>query len=440
MLFPTITFTLFFLVFLLLWQGLGRSALSRENLLTAGGLVFYGALSPVMLAYLAGWAGLLAWAGRRPDRQGSVVMGFGLLQLLFWKSFELIPHYQLTGPLAQWAVPAGLSFFTFSGLTYLFQRQDGVLVTAWSFKRVFAFVGFFPCLLSGPIQRAATWEADLAQPQAPAPDRALALIALGLFYKLVLATVLGEYVDPVYTAPGEQPASALALAAYAYAFQLYADFCGYSMMAQGVALLLGFAVPENFKQPYLATSVQDFWRRWHCSLSSWLRDYLYIRALGGNRQGPRRKTANLMLTFLLCGAWHGLALHYLVWGAWHAISVALKEWRGLTLPKPVAWLLAFHAVVLGWIWFRASSAEDAVAVFEGLAANNWSWQPEFLPVLGWLLVAAALHRGEGGVLRLTMAIAQRLPETISGVYWGILTATILLVSPPGVPPFIYFSY
>jgi D-alanyl-lipoteichoic acid acyltransferase DltB (MBOAT superfamily) len=447
MLFPTVTFTLFFFVFLSLWQLCGRTAAARERLLAAGTMIFYGFLSPAMLGYLAAWSLLLWWGGRttgsekRSKRLAFVTLFAGILQLVFWKTFELFTRSDLPAPLDKWVIPVGVSFFTFQGLTYLFQRMKGELTDPWSGLRIFAFCGFFPTLLSGPIVRARAWLSNLEHPVAPQMNQAMAALVLGLTYKLVFSTLLGGFTNSLYSEPAQQTALGAYLGLYAYSLQLYCDFCGYSLMAGAVASFLGFRLPDNFDRPYAAPSVAEFWRRWHISFSSWLKDYVYIAALGGNRKGPVRRVVNVMATFMLCGAWHGFALHYLIWGAWQAVSVAYSSVVRFRVPSWVARVVAGHVVALGWVWFRAASASDALDYFQSLFTGSWAWDPEYILVIAWVAGAGLLHIYEKPFLAALSAGGARLRHAIpQAVYWTVLIVLTLLASPPGLPPFIYASY
>jgi len=453
MLFPTIGFTVFFFVVLAFWP-LMRTTAARTLFLAVASGTFCAVASPALLLYVAAWAGLLTFAGKRREHGARVaVLSLALLQLVFWKAFETLPRGMLPEAVAHWVIPLGVSFFTFQGLTYLFARMKGTIDTPWDFTRVFAFCSFFPTIFSGPILRAKTWSEHLEQPvplyTKSVVSRALGWVVLGLAYKLVLATLLGEIVDAAWSDPGEQPAAALWLAAYAYAFQLYADFAGYSLLAQAVALLLGFAIPANFDQPYLATSVQAFWRRWHMSFSTWLRDHLYIDLLGGNKHGRSRQIINVLVTFFLCGAWHGLALHYLIWGAWQAVAVAYSTVSRMVLGERAPpgraklvlhWLVAFHAAVFGWVWFRAPSAEAAVDYFSAMATTDWSWRPEYLTGIVLVLVALAVHVVEKRVLNGMTCFADKAGAINRAVFWALAIVFVLMLSPAGLPPFIYFRY
>lgn len=449
MLFPTVTFTIFFLLFLAIWSQCEGSVSTREWLLATGTAIFYGAASLPMLAYLAAWTGVL-WVGGRMTRsdgsaRGSVLLfsavALGALQLAFWKGFELISRSDLPGFASHWAAPLGVSFFTFQGLTYLFQRHKGELSQAWSPVRLFAFCGFFPTVVSGPIVRAKDWLTQLETPSKPDLNVALSQLALGLTYKLVFSTLLGGFTDSLYSEPGQQAASSLALGLYAYSLQLYCDFCGYSLMASAVAGLMGFRIPDNFNRPYASKSVAEFWRRWHMSFSSWLKDYVYIDWLGGNRNGHVRQVLNVMTTFLLCGAWHGFALHYLIWGAWQAVAVAYSSVVRFKVPAWLSRILAMHIVALGWVWFRAGSASDALDYLNTLWTGQWRWDQDYVFVLVWLALAGLSHLFEFQILAL-LANAGRALRFVpaQALYWAAVVILTLLASPPGLPPFIYASY
>src|SRR3546814_461935 len=254
------------------------------------------------------------------------------------------------------------------------------------FDETALYMSFFPHLVAGPIVRASEFKPQLRQradPRTIPAGEAFRLIAFGLFKKVVVSSYLAtELVDPVFGAPGAHAPLELLVAVYAYAIVIYADFSGYTDIAIGCALLLGIRFPQNFDAPYRALSLQDFWRRWHMTLSRWLRDYLYI-PLGGNRDGVRRTYRNLFLTMLLGGLWHGAAMTFIVWGAIHGGFLCLERvvrerWRVL-YPEPVLpaaaslflrWLLTFHVVCLAWIFFRADSVGTAFDVLGGLVSGS----------------------------------------------------------------------
>lgn len=323
----------------------------------------------------------------------AVLCGFKYSVLLLQTLAELWPRPDLARSLAQTAhalslslqIPLGISFFTFEFVHYLTDIYQGKIPRPSAqtslAKRLcdfFLFALFFPTLLAGPIKRYQQFspmEAPLWQ-RKPELAEGLWRILIGLAKKVLIADSLATITlrlkaPELVTPPG------LWLAMYAYAAQIYADFSGYSDVAIGVSLLLGYRIPENFRNPYVARSLQDFWRRWHISLSSWIRDYLFI-PLGGSHVPPWRAMVNLLLVMALCGLWHGAAGHFVVWGIWHGAGLALEQLarklRGKTTASPSAlsallgWLWTFHFVCVGWILFAAPSLKAALTA---LARMLW---------------------------------------------------------------------
>src|SRR5215207_5592494 len=280
-------------------------------------------------------------------------------------------------------LPIGISFFTFQALSYVIDvyRGDFRPVTLAKFA---VYLSFFPHLVAGPIVRAREFLPQLGKPRDPRRvDVGLAafLIVGGLFKKVVIANYLAEsIVDDVFAAPELHSGAEVLFATYAYAVQIYCDFSGYTDIAIGVALLLGFRFPQNFDAPYSAESLQDFWRRWHMTLSRWLRDYLYI-PLGGSRGSKLFTYRNLMLTMLLGGLWHGAAWTFVVWGGIHGAGLAVERW--LADRRERRRLVTFHVVCAAWIFFRADSFDRAGDMFRQLV-EGWG-QPTSLVTLGVVL-------------------------------------------------------
>ena len=263
-------------------------------------------------------------------------------------------------PLLAIALPVGVSFFTFQAISYVVDVKRRLVEPASTID-VAVYLSFFPHLVAGPIVRAREFLPQLATPRDPnhvAVGSGLALIGLGLVKKVVIADYLARtVVDPVFAVPQSYHGADVLLAAYAYTAQIYCDFSGYTDMAIGLALLLGFVFPQNFRSPYRSLGFRDFWRRWHMTLSRFLRDFLYI-PLGGNRKGKWKTYRNLFLTMLLGGLWHGAAWTFVLWGAFHGAGLCLehgfaRQWE--RVPKWLRWFVTFHLVVLGWIMFRAQS-------------------------------------------------------------------------------------
>ncbi len=279
-------------------------------------------------------------------------------------------------------LPVGISFYTFQTLSYTIDVYRGTLVPRRHFGTFALFVSFFPQLVAGPIERASRLLPQLEAEVRPDLARFVEggkRILWGLFKKVVVADRLAIYVDAVYADPGAHEGLTLVLATYFFAFQIYADFSGYSDIAIGAARILGYDLMENFQRPYFARNISDFWRRWHISLSTWFRDYVYI-PLGGNRRGILRWHVNLMIVFMVSGLWHGANWTFVVWGALHGaylvgaiLSANLREDLAARLgmhQRPRlhrAWevFITFHLALIAWVFFRADSPGDALIVFQG---------------------------------------------------------------------------
>jgi len=361
----------------------------------------------------------------------------------------------LSPPILEIALPVGISFFTFHALSYVIDIGRGEL-RPMRLDEVALYMSFFPHLVAGPIVRASELKPQLARrpdPRAVRSAEAFQLIAFGLFKKVVVSSYLAtELVDPAFGAPGAHSSLELLVAVYAYAIVIYADFSGYTDIAIGSALLLGIRFPQNFDAPYRSLSLREFWRRWHMTLSRWLRDYLYI-PLGGSRGGVRRTYRNLALTMFLGGLWHGAAMTFLVWGAIHGGFLALERYVGerwrATHPEPVLptaasnalrWLLTFHVVGLAWIFFRADSIGTAFDVIEGIATAPGPAPLVTTMAVATIGVALALQLIPRTALR---ALQPRFTSLAPALQVAALVAaltTIDVLGPDGVAPFIYFRF
>ena len=330
-------------------------------------------------------------------------------------------------------------------------RGDFVPTTLEKFA---VYLSFFPHLVAGPIVRPGELIPQLDRPRDPRrvdTSRAFYLIATGLFKKVVIANYLASsIVDEVFAAPGNHSSLEILIAVYAYAVQIYADFSGYTDIAIGIALLLGFSFPQNFDSPYAATSLQDFWRRWHMTLSRWLRDYVYI-PLGGNRGSRILTYRNLMLTMLLGGLWHGAAWTFVAWGAIHGVGLATERWwkeRPGYVPRPrtplrtwLARIATFNLVCLAWIFFRSDSFELAWEMITGLFTG---WGEASPLVTAGVLLAIAVGIGSqylpARVPQLIMARFGRLPVLGQAVVLAFALMLTHAMGPEGVAPFIYFQF
>ena len=462
MLFPTFTFALFFVVVLTVgWLMPGRRAWWKLFMLAAS-YVFYGYWDARFVGLIVASTVLNQAAAaslarlRRPGARRAVVslaVGANLASLGFFKyagffvdsAERALEGLGIAGdlPLLNIILPVGISFFTFQAISYVLDvyRGDAEPATPLDFA---VYLAFFPQLVAGPIVRTHELIPQMNEPRALRHTeftRALTLIAAGLFKKMVVATYLAEaLVDDVFAFPDRFSSLEVLLGVYGYAVQIYADFSGYTDIAIGVAMLLGIRLPDNFDQPYRATSIQDFWRRWHMSLSRWLRDYLYI-PLGGNRGGDRRRDRNLFLTMLLGGLWHGAAWTFVLWGALHGLGLLTERRLGLRLNRFVAWLVTFHFVCLGWILFRADSLGGAGDVLRRLF-SAWTVESTRLTWVPVALIVAMLAThfwprpvGERGI-----AAASHLPVLVAGLAFAFWLVVIEQFGPEGVAPFIYFQF
>ncbi len=472
-----------------LWLFCRKNHAARIGLLLVGSLVFYGFHQPwllfLLLTYcLVNWA-VGCWTERTRRRLGPVAVGvtFNLAVLAYWKYTPLLLRtlaqallaLHLPGSLPaprDWVIPFGISFYAFTGIAYMVDVYRRVTPAETNLLRYVLSAMFFPHLVAGPILRPGDFLTKLRPETMPdrtaAPLEALHLLARGLFKKMVLADHLALAIDPFFAHVGDgTTAGVWALPyVYLYALQIYFDFSGYTDIARGLGLLFGFRWPDNFALPYLAASVQEFWRRWHITLSLFLRDYLYI-PLGGSRRGRFRTKINLMLTMLLGGLWHGASWSFMLWGGLHGLFlVGHQAWSrtglgrqlaALTGPAGRLWRLAcvaltFHCVCLAWCFFRLGVLADSLAcvrkwfafdrdkILAGSAHDLSLW---LLLALYGLLAWAAHHAARHpGLVR--WQTRRDLAPLAHGFLWGAgVTALVLalLLSPGGeAPPFIYFQF
>jgi len=456
---------------------------ARSLFLLLASAVFYGSWDIRFLALLVGSVFVdffvaLAVAraeGARRKRLLLISISFNLGVLAFFKyagffvesAAALLTRLGVTtsAPVLEIVLPVGISFYTFQTLSYTVDVYRKRLPPSRDLLDFALYVMFFPQLVAGPIERA---ERLLPQMQAVSrepwrPDlTGLGLIALGLFKKIVLADGVRSYAVAL-SAPDRAYPAALWFATYAFAFQIYWDFSGYSDIAVGLARLLGVDLMSNFRAPYAATGPSDFWRRWHISLSEWLRDYLYI-PLGGNRGGELRTQRNLFLTMLLGGLWHGAAWHFVLWGAFHGLLLVVaralaRRWpRTLQLAerrwfRPVQSLAFFHVTCLGWALFRAPTLDACVQawhkllLFEGLQLRAWlghlATLKELRPaalwfgvfVLAWLFQYLQPRSSKELVAQLW-----RWPLLPRALAVASLAYLAMLLAPLSPPAFIYFQF
>ncbi len=460
MLFPTVTFALFFAVVLpVSWVLQPYQRAWRAWILVAS-YVFY-AWWDWRFVFLLGASTvvnhLLAVAIHRTRPQGArklllslaLVFDLGLLGYFKYTNFFLssVDNAVGTSWLTDVVLPVGISFYTFMAISYVVDTYRRELVPA-SFARFAVFQAFFPHLVAGPIVRASELLPQLESPRDPRrvdSSRAFFLIISGLFLKVVIANHLATHiVDDVFAAPNAHSSLEVLVGVYGYAVQIFADFCGYTNIAIGVALLLGFEFPQNFNSPYTAASLQDFWRRWHMTLSRWLRDYLYI-PLGGNRKGGLLTYRNLLLTMVLGGLWHGAAWTFVAWGAIHGGGLAIERALGWRPTSAAAqWfgrILTFHVVCFGWVFFRADSFGRAGTVLERLF-TAWGQSSPLVTtsVVAAIVVGVGTQFVRPGALAGLLRGFGRLPVPAQAVTVAVCLMLINTLGPEGVAPFIYFRF
>ena len=472
MLFPTATFAIFFLIVLpLSWLLMPRGERWRPFIIAAS-FVFYSAWDwrfVFLLAVSILWNQLFALVIHQQraaeTRKALLVVAVaGNVALLgYFKYYDffatstnnLFAFVGIDVPLEARSIvlPVGISFFTFMGISYVVDVYRREFVPT-SMSKFAAYLSFFPHLVAGPIVRPSELIPQLETPRDPRyvdTARAFFLIGTGLFMKVVIANHLASnIVDDVFGAPDQHSSLEVLVGIYAYAVQIYADFFGYTNIAIGIALLLGFRFPQNFDAPYSAVSIQDFWRRWHMTLSRWLRDYLYI-PLGGNRGGRLLTYRNLMLTMLIGGLWHGAGWTFVAWGAIHGTALVAERWwreRPGFVEKPSTPLrrtwhrfATFQVVCFAWIFFRSDSFEDAWSMIVRLF-TAWG-EPSPLVTTG---VIAAIVVGIGSQYlpsRIPLGIMawfSRLPVPAQAVVLSIALLLTHAMGPEGVAPFIYFQF
>ncbi|WP_052705409.1 MBOAT family protein [Flavobacterium sp. 316] len=353
-------------------------------------------------------------------------------------------------------LPVGISFYTFQTLSYTIDVYRKDLEPTKSFMDFLFFVSFFPQLVAGPIVRASDFIPQIYQKLNLTKEdfnKALYLIIGGLIKKAVISDYISSnFVDRVFDAPNSYTAFENLMASYGYAIQIYCDFSGYSDMAIGLALLMGFTLPPNFRTPYKSASITEFWRRWHISLSSWLRDYLYI-SMGGNRKGKIRTYFNLFMTMLLGGLWHGANWKFVFWGVLHGLALAFERFfdSRIKLPKngivkTIKILLTFHFVVFCWLFFRAKDFETAFQITENigkLTFNIEQWQTIILGYSNVFIVLAfgfIWHFLPERITTFNEKLFGKLPFWIQAIILGFVFWIVFATASEGAQPFIYFQF
>ncbi len=463
MLFPTVQFAIFFpIVLAISWGLMSRPSLWKPFIIVAS-YIFYASASWRFVFLLGGvtlgnqLAAVLI--GRTEDERRrrllvgiAVALDLAVLGVFKYYSFfvqqfaDVFAHVGLGAPLPliTIALPVGVSFYTFQAISYVVDVKRRLVKPASLIDAV-VYLSFFPHLIAGPIVRAREFLPQLSRPRNPnrvAVGSGLALIALGVVEKVVIADYLARaIVEPVFAVPQAYTGPNLLLAAYGYAAQIYCDFSGYTNIAIGLALLMGYVFPLNFRSPYRATGFRDFWRRWHMTLSRFLRDFLYI-PLGGNRGGRLATYRNLMITMILGGLWHGAAWTFVLWGAFQGAGLVTEHALGGRIRAPVwlKWFVTFHLIVFGWILFRSESLHLAGVYLSRLftigAPTLWT-----APVVGAILLVIGLQLvPERPLERFQVRIERLRPALLAVGLAIVIVFSAATVPSQGVPPFIYFRF
>lgn len=477
MVFSSPTFLLFFAVLLLLYAG-ARTYRERAAVILAGSLIFYASWKPAYLILLAAsvsinylvYSGLAATRSRRLLVAG-LVLNIGFLGVVKYLGMLLdsllgigewldIPMLAEPPSWTDWALPLGVSFYTFHMLSVMIDVYRGEWTHRISFRAWWLYVTFFPHMIAGPILRASELVEQLEnlKPLRAEDIKLGALIfTAGLIKKVLFADNLAPLADELFARPEALDLYMAWMAATAFALQIYFDFSGYSEMAIGLAMMFGVTLPRNFLHPYTSCSVREFWQRWHITLSRWLRDYLYI-SLGGNRRGMPRNLANLMITMLLGGLWHGAAWTFVFWGALHGIYLVLHRLllelyvrlgvvSGSLVARALSWFgwpVTLALVWFTWVFFRAPTFADAWTITAAMLGMSDPVQTAFVRnyvqwmVWGSLLLALFEPRIEQG-LKAGLQQWGKLHFTLRGTaYAGIALAIIFFGG--SSQKFIYFDF
>ncbi len=387
----------------------------------------------------------------------SLVWNLGTLGYFKYTNFIIGTINQVAGgslPPMDIFLPVGISFFTFQTMSYSLDIYFGKLKPLRSFFDFCFFVSFFPQLVAGPIVRASWFIPQIHKKlhlDQQTMAKALVLIFSGLIKKGIIADYISiNFVDRVFDNPALFSGLENLIAVYGYGLQIYCDFSGYSDIAIGLAALLGFELPLNFLSPYQAHSITDFWRRWHISLSTWLRDYLYI-PLGGNRKGSFRQYLNLMITMVLGGLWHGASWNFVFWGFLHGLGLAFdKVWLGwrftqTRLMKFVGTIVTFHFVSFCWIFFRSRSFDNSWLILgrivgEFKAPLFWQWIDGYRMVAILIGLGYIFHWLPDKLVRKSEAVLCYVPVMVQSVFLAFIIWLLFQARSADIQPFIYFQF
>ncbi|NRN28933.1 MBOAT family O-acyltransferase [Photorhabdus heterorhabditis] len=462
-----------FVAFFLLYWMLQKSAKVQNYLLIIAGYLFIFSFNPLFAGILFGYTLFIYLLANIASKFLSNRITFTILTIGILGCFTVFKYYSffqeslqqafaqfglsIDLPVLTLLVPLGLSFYAFHSVSYVVSVGKNEIPPA-SFPDVVLYLCFFPSIVAGPINRAKDF---LPQIQIPSrtiiePSRAILLIILAITKLFLFSSYLSEnYANPIFDDPIGYDAGQILVGIYAYAWHIYFNFSGYTNLVTGLALLLGFKVPENFNAPYLAENLQTFWHRWHISLSEFIRDYVYI-PFGGNKKGFLRKNLNLFAAMVISGLWHGAGINFIIWGAIHGLGLVIlnikyqlfspTDKKNKNIPKNpmtsfLSKVITFHFVCLAWVFFRCPTLDDALALLNQLISSNLLHS---IIANGWLLIMFwGLFIIYPKLVNLK-TVVEKIHVHIPWIYYPIPLAIILtlifMLSPQGMPGFIYANF
>lgn len=479
MIFVTIEFVLFFLTFLIAYSLFGqyktftythppfasrlKLQISKQRvwLICTFNAVFYITTNAKMFAYLLALVGVTHLLAKISTSKLSSsfsslsIVSLLALQIVFWKLVDT-KYIDLFSSLV---APLGVSFFTFQAINYLLALRKTPsclphlhISQQWSFLKLFAFMGFFPTLLCGPILRASAWHQDLQREYVINKNdlhTALSYILIGCFYKLTLASYLNTTSTLAFSDPLNTSSAILWQGFYAYGFEIFHDFAGYSLMSIGVAKMFGFNIPMNFNAPYFSENLKIFWTRWHISLSSFFRDYVYI-PLNGSRAGVAIQLRNVFIVMTLSGLWHGLSTNYLIWAGLHTIGICACVLWGLRktsdetkkskIKKFISIIINIHYVFFAWIFFASNDASSAFNYINQMMSIKLSDLKDFsLLFFAFIIFCIIVQYKESKIIKLVDNL--KFSNNLFWIlFWAIAFLLVIVISPSGTPAFIYSQY
>jgi D-alanyl-lipoteichoic acid acyltransferase DltB (MBOAT superfamily) len=476
--FPTIQFTYFCLIAVTIYWLLHRTRTTQKSFLLLASYFFAWKFQPLFLVTLIA-STLMNWLfgkslvelekEKHPRRKTVLVAGLlanlGILAYFKYYDFfieNLGAFLSFVGleahlPLLELIAPFGISFYTFQAMAYLVDTYRGKAVQPASLLDFSLFMAFFPKFGAGPIVRSQQLLPQLAEPaprEIPALSRAIAMIATGLLKKMVIASYLAEHLTTdAFLSPQAYSSLELVLAVFAYTAQVYLDFSGYTDIARGVALLFGIELPENFNYPYRATDIGDFWRRWHMTFSSWLREYIYF-PLGGSKGARWRTYFNLMVTFVACGIWHGASWGFIIWGALHGIglsvykaSLDIRRDMGVDTdaPRPFwviagGWFLTLNFCAFVRIFFKTTDVSTALDYFGGIFSFTTRGTGFDLGVLFLTIFTIAMNFYGRPIFDAFVRWHEGIPNFVRPVAWVGIMLALFTLKPFGMAATLYFSF